>query len=296
MPRVLGEFQLVDTSTFESPNSGIMYRYRDSAGFRPDVFRYPVSVGTGPCNACCLRSAAAGELATYRRTIPEQVRRGYVDSVELVNDEPIVPGRGSWLTPGRHARFRLFREGKEYESHFVILAGQEQFLKVRATFLPGSVTSARLQEFIAQVLASAPPQYRCPAGPSTTEGIVMYTALPAANNDLPPRIDSLLAEEGYAVDYRSVDATDGRWRTAPRFSWPSDSPGATLTGESKPGLMLYVASQVRGDSVYFQVDGQSLCATDGGGKTGTDPGSSLEILAVMELTSATTLDTAKAVR
>lgn len=296
MPRTIGEFALVDTSTFDFPNGGIMYRYRDSAGFQPDVFRYPVTSGTGPCTGACLSDASAHEVATYRHSVPEQVRRGYIDSVQLVSDEAIVPERGSWLTPGRHARFRLFRDGKQYESHFVIVAGQELFLKVRATFLPGSVTPEHLHKFISQLLASAPPDYRCPDGPSASAGMTMSTALLAASHDLPPRIDSALADEGYALEYRSVDETDGRWRTAPRFSWPPDSPGASLAGESKAGLMLYVASQVRGDSVYFQVDAQSLCAT--GGKAGpeNDPGGTLEALAVIELTAAATTDSSKSVR
>jgi hypothetical protein len=296
MPRILGEFALVDTSTFDFPNGGIMYRYRDSAGFQPDVFRYPVASGTGPCTGACLIDASASEVATYRRSIPELVRRGYVDSVQFVNDEPVMPERGSWLTPGRHARFRVFRDGREYESHIVILAGQELFLKVRASFTPGSVSPGHLQQFIMQLLAAAPPEYRCPEGLSTSDGMVMSTVLPAATHDLPPRIDSALAEEGFAVEYRAVDETDGRWRTAPRFSWPPDSPGATLAGESKPGLILYVASQVRGDSVYFQVDGHSLCASGGKGSTGTDPGGTLEALAVLELTAAATTDSSKAVR
>lgn len=287
MPVNLGGLALVDTSTFESPNSGIMYRYRDSTGFQADVYRYPVTDALAPCTGKCLTEAAAREIETYRKLVPELIRRGIVDSVQFLREEPLAPRGTSWLSPGWHATFRIFRQGKELESHFVVLAGQETLVKLRASYPPQAFSAARLNQFIESLLDLAPPQYACPEGPSTADGITMSAAFTAADHDLPARIDSSLAALGYQVEYRTLDDTDGRWRTAPRFDLTE---GVDAAGTPNPGVVLYVATQIRGDSVYYQTRAQLLCAFPSDQKNGTAEGNVVQMIAAMTLTSSATSD------
>ena len=58
---------------------------------------------------------------------------------------------------------------------------------------------------------------------------------------------------------------EGRWQIAPRFTWTAAEKEVAREGDEHPGVGLFVASQVRGDSTQLEVGARVLCQLAGDG-------------------------------
>jgi hypothetical protein len=127
------------------------------------------------------------------------------------------PPKQSWLRKGRYGRLVGTRNDRPVESHYFVFAGQETFIKVRSTFVPGALDPKALEIFVDDLLASVTPHYECPGVTLTRDPSVLYLPIfipiEAPMQSLPRLVDSILTGMGYGFDFRWID--EGRWRTLP---------------------------------------------------------------------------------
>lgn len=286
MPGRIAGFELVDTFAFPEASAGVSYRYRDSAGLTLDVYRYPIPAQVGPCAGDCLVRAAEAEVEAFRAAAPEFVRRHLWDSLVVVQDGGAAVPTGSWLAPGRHLTLRLVRQGRSYESHVAVFAGQEIFVKLRMTFAPDSARRRSALQFLAALPEAAPPEYRCPAGPLDVPGVMISSRGPRRLDHAPQRVQAALEHLGYTVAYRGEgDAGTSYWRTAPRFFRPGRPGAQALASGPSPGVVVFVVLRTAGDSSAYQVFAHALCTVPGDRAEVQRAARALEMTAVGEVTS-----------
>jgi|GEM_PF-6336511 len=284
MPRDLPGYEVIDTSVFEQANAGLMYRYSGANGFVPDIYLYPMRPRGSLCTGDCRERAAKDELASFKDLIPALIQRGYYDSMVVVSERAAPAPAGSWLGTGRHAKLRWVRRGETMESHFVVYAGEEQLLKLRASFPVGAVSDEQLDAFLQALLAGTPAPYSCAKGPSTADMTVVSvsTAHPPAR--VVAVIDSVMGTSPRTIDFRAPD--QGIWRSAPTFTWPAGTATEAWHGSVSPGYVLFATAAPAGDSTKVQIGAQVLCRPEGGSNGNVETTLSL-FAAVWTLTDVT---------
>jgi len=286
MPRDIPGYQVIDTSVFEQPNSGLMYRYSGANGFVPDIYLYPMRPRGSLCTGDCREQAAKDELASFRELIPALIQRGYYDSMVVVDERAAPVPAGSWLGTGRRAKLRWVSRGVTKESHFVVYAGQEQLLKLRASFPVGSVSDEQLESFLQELVARTPAPYSCAKGASTADMTVVSVATARPAVRVAAVLDSVLRTSPRVIDFRAPD--QGNWRGAPTFTWPAGSASEGWHGAVSPGYILFASAAPAGDSTKVQIGAQVLCRPEGGSNDNVETTLSLfaAVWTVTDLTKA----------
>lgn len=260
LPREVPGYTFVDTSAFPQANAGISYRYRGANGLRPDVYLYPHPPAASLCRGECRDDAARVEAANFRDLLPALIERKYYDSMVVIGDEPLRVPSGSWVGEGRHLTLRTVSHGQTATSHFMVWAGAETYLKIRATYPIGTVPDTQVRAFAEEILRRTPPPYTCGSGPSNAQVVSVSTAFPDMPKVLVQRIDSVLGASATSLDFRAPDR--GLWRSAPTFTWPSGTATERWTRTTNPGYVLFVRAEPQGDSTSVSFSAQTLCAAE----------------------------------
>jgi hypothetical protein len=261
----------MDSSTFEQANAGIQYQYVAENGFRPNVYVYPHAPAQGLCLGDCRTAMARREVESFKELTSAMIQRGYYDSMTVVRDESFPAPAGSWLGEGRHVTLRVVQRGEVGESHFLVWAGQETLVKIRATYPVGQFPTTQLKTFANELVAEFPPRYSCPLAPSRSNSITASVVLPKLDQALADRIDGAFADLPAGLSYRAP--AQGQWRSEPTFVIPRGVPPTIASPERNPGYILSVTFEPRGDSVSMAVTTAPLCEVPATGEPNrSEPG------------------------
>jgi hypothetical protein len=284
LPRSLPGYEVRDTSIFEEPNSGVMYRYQGPGTFVPDVFLYPVPPQGALCQGTCRSEVAEAEVGAFRQSIPTLIARGYADSIVDFLENSVQAPAQSWVGNGYHLRFRLVRRGASRDSHLYVFAGLESFVKFRATFSPGTVPDSLLDSFVQTILIQAPPPYTCAAGYRTEPGISVSVTLAETATELASAVGAAFERLGYTLDYQGPHF--GLWRTLPSFEWPAGTDSEDWHGASSPGLTLFAMLTEKQDSIVATFSSQAVCNQAASSRNKKDETTVLQTLSALQLTTA----------
>jgi hypothetical protein len=261
VPHDIPGYSIIDSTTFREPNAGRSFRYSDGSGFEPDVYIYPMPPGDEPCVAGCLAEAAEREYGNFKGLFPALIQRKYYDSIVVIREEPAAVPAGSWLGKGRHATLRMVVQGQSHESHFIVYAGRDQFVKVRVSAPVDAGVGPRLDAFLGELVARAPAPFSCARGETDAQGIMVSVALRHPPEQVAHVIDSVLGTPPRGIDYQLAD--QGYWRSLAIFSWPGGSGSEDWHDRANPGYRLTLATRAEGDSTKLQVASRTLCRPEG---------------------------------
>jgi hypothetical protein len=138
-PEVVGKFRTVGRHDYPDPRMGTNVRYARDDGRYVDIYVYPGVRVDSACDAAC---AVDAEADGFVAGIPELVRAGHYEQMEMAGDERLQPGTGAPWAYGRHLRLKVRLEGEVKDSHYYLYSFPGFFLKVRATF-PSSADPLR---------------------------------------------------------------------------------------------------------------------------------------------------------
>ncbi|HEV3052701.1 MAG TPA: hypothetical protein VGX50_20475, partial [Longimicrobium sp.] len=150
-PEEVAGFHIVGRHDYPDPAYGTNIRYgRDRDERYVDIYVYPGVPVNSACDAAC---AVNTEADGFIQGIPELLRAGHYESLELTADERLRPGPGAPWAYGRHLTFRGRLRGQPVESRYYLYSFPGFVLKVRATYPPGSADArADVQPFVDDLL------------------------------------------------------------------------------------------------------------------------------------------------
>ncbi len=151
VPDQVGAFRRTETFTYPRADAGTLYRFRGGGSLDPDVYVYPVSPetrgkGPGP------REWAASEGPMFRLVLAAQQAQGRLESVRMVADSAVRWTVGTAPLDGWHTVARVTLQGQERDTHQLLFGIGDDFVKVRASFAPGSASDAELRQFAQALL------------------------------------------------------------------------------------------------------------------------------------------------
>lgn len=226
-------FLLAERTALGGANAGIMYRYLRADGVGVDLFVTPLPPSLDPCREACADSALAILSAEFAQAV---VDAGGPDSLRLAGSTVVTPPQGSWLERGRLTAIHAYADSSGIDSYLWLYLGQETLVQVRGPHPAGGITFATLNQVVSTLVVSVPPIYDCPDGLSDVPAQVRLVPLDFQMTRLQGLVDSTLLALGYSFVYR--DSTHGRWRTAPRYTWPDSSAVARAARWGRPGIEL----------------------------------------------------------
>jgi hypothetical protein len=151
VPDQVGAFRRTETITYPRADAGTLYRFRGGGSLDPDVYVYPVAPetrgkGPGP------REWAASQGPLFQLILEAQKQQGRLESVRMVADSAFRLTVRSALVDGWHTSARVTLQGQERDTHQLLFGVGDDFVKVRTSFAPGSVTDAELRQFAQALL------------------------------------------------------------------------------------------------------------------------------------------------
>jgi hypothetical protein len=148
-PAEVAGFRLEGRHDYPDPRYGVNLRYTRGGGAYVDVYVYPGVRVDAACDAAC----AVGEEADgFVEGLPELVRAGSYERMQVTADQPLHPGAGAPWAFGRHVTLRVQRQGRTMDSHFYLYSFPGFMLKVRATYAPSDAMDRDVEAFVAELL------------------------------------------------------------------------------------------------------------------------------------------------
>jgi hypothetical protein len=148
-PEAVGKFRTVGRQDYPDPRMGTNVRYARDDGRYVDIYVYPGVRVDSACDAAC---AVDAEADGFVAGIPELVRSGRYEQMEMAGDERLQPGPGARWAYGRHLRLKVRVGGEGRDSHYYLYSFPGFFLKVRATFPPSADTLRDVTAFVDELL------------------------------------------------------------------------------------------------------------------------------------------------
>lgn len=149
-PEKVAGFRIINRHDFPDPAYGTSVRYgRESDDQFLDIYVYPGVRVDSACDAAC---AVNGEADGFIEGVPEFLRAGHFEQMELADDARLRPGPGAAWAYGRHLTFKAKRRGQVVETHYYLYSFPGFFLKVRATYPPSPASAADVQAFVGELL------------------------------------------------------------------------------------------------------------------------------------------------
>lgn len=148
VPTAVGGFRRTDVHRFPDAAMGVAYRFRDNSVLQPDVYHYPRDV-EGPVSTTELLQQGRQLI----RILPMQRAAGRFNTYEVLADSILVVALPGGTLRGSHVELLLTRQ-EQRASHQHVFALGSEFVKIRTSFPPAEETTARLEEFIEDLLAA----------------------------------------------------------------------------------------------------------------------------------------------
>jgi hypothetical protein len=137
---------------YRDPSAGVVLRYVRPDSLVTDVFVYPGPDLGARCARECAHKVMDAEIDDFRTSFPEMIRLGYVQSITIVTDEPVLPPAGAVWQLGRHLRLVVQRDQRLQRSDFYLFYLPGYRVKVRGTFVPTEQRLRELEAFAAEVV------------------------------------------------------------------------------------------------------------------------------------------------
>ncbi|HEU4885103.1 MAG TPA: hypothetical protein VFT45_22775 [Longimicrobium sp.] len=150
-PEKVGEFRVVGRHDYPDRRLGTTVRYAADDERYVDIYVYPGVRVDSTCDAAC---AVDAEADGFVESIPELVRAGRFEQLEVAGDERFQPAAGAEWAYGRHLSLKGRSEGVVVDSHYFLYSFPGFFLKVRATFPPSPDALADVKAFLVELLGT----------------------------------------------------------------------------------------------------------------------------------------------
>jgi hypothetical protein len=135
VPERVAAFKMQTRRDYDDPALGVQLRYQGPDSVSADVFVYPGPDLGAACPLACAQRYLDDEIAQFRRSIPELLRRGYFQQVNITLSEPLVPNGATPLQLGHHLAMAVTRDGRDQRSELYLYYLPGYRVKVRATFV-----------------------------------------------------------------------------------------------------------------------------------------------------------------
>lgn len=153
VPLSVAAFKMTKRHDYEEAGAGVQLRYEGPENLIADVFVYPGPDLASKCPLACASKLLAAEVAGFEGSIPEIIRRGFVQSAKITATETLVPpSAGPWQV-GHHLTLAVMRDSLAQRSEFYLFYLPNFRVKVRATF---TESEAHLRNISAFVTALVP--------------------------------------------------------------------------------------------------------------------------------------------
>lgn len=154
-PAEVAGFRLEGRHDYPDPRYGVNLRYTRGGGAYVDVYVYPGVRVDAACDAAC---AVGQEADGFVESLPELVRAGSYERMEVTGDQPLQPGAGAPWAFGRHVTLRVRRQGRTMDSQFYLYSFPGFMVKVRATYAPSDAMQRDVEAFVAELLTRLLPE------------------------------------------------------------------------------------------------------------------------------------------
>lgn len=154
-PAEVAGFRLEGRHDYPDPRYGVNLRYTRGGGAYVDVYVYPGVRVDAACDAAC---AVGQEADGFVSGLPELVRSGSYERMEVTGDRPLHPGAGAPWAFGRHVALRVRRQGRTMDSQFYLYSFPGFMVKVRATYAPSDAMQRDVEAFVAELLTRLLPE------------------------------------------------------------------------------------------------------------------------------------------
>ena len=260
VPDSVGVFAMSGRKDFDDPGLGVMLRYQRADSLRVDVFVYPGPDLATNCALQCAKETLDEDIATFSKAFPEMVKRHYVDSIVVLEDDTLTPAAGDRWQLGRHLTLRIWQGGKTERSDYYLYYLPGVRVKLRASYVADSMRVAAVTAFAGEIIPALLAEPRVAgAGSPADRHIAVTVTLPGAPPPIFAKLLAALLKEGYTIADSSRAA--GWITTAPSFRWPEGSEKEDWHGSESPGVLLQVRMQPKGDSTTVSISGQSPTVT-----------------------------------
>lgn len=152
VPRQVAGFGLMLRHDYDDPRAGVQLRYSGPDSVVADVFVYPGPDLARDCARACAAQVLSEEIAAFRASFPELLRRGYVQAIAVAADESLVPPEGAPWQLGHHLRLAVTRAERPQRSEFYLFYVPGYRVKVRSTFDDTSPHLQSVDAFVAGIV------------------------------------------------------------------------------------------------------------------------------------------------
>jgi hypothetical protein len=158
LPDDLADFSLVDIYEYPDPTLGMRVRYAAPSGLRADVFLYPIIPTALARSRPARDSAAANEFERAKIDIETWRAQEGLPAPKPVNEAALqLPAETGNTAVGHRATVSLHEQGIDWYSHLYVIAAQDTYVKVRATYPQAGRTPEpppALAEFVQALFAA----------------------------------------------------------------------------------------------------------------------------------------------
>jgi hypothetical protein len=255
VPDSVGQFQRVETKRFPEAANGTMFRYRRGDRLVADAFLYPGPDLGVACDLACAGRLLAREGDGFVSSLPELVRRQYIDTVGTVHDSTLTPSsRANWQL-GRHVHYETRMRGDARWSDLFLFYLPNLRVKVRATYEPGDVHRNDIAAFAHALMDGLTSDTSAEQESELGRMINISTRFVGSPAELYPTALAVLRGQGFQIDDSS--STSVRIVTAPNYQSPAGTPSASLPVTESPGFRLIVELRETGDSTHVVTSAQA---------------------------------------
>lgn len=160
IPNFAGDFRLQGMYRFGRPELGVGFRYSDGEPVRLDVYVYPVPPEVAASDDPVAAAAEVGR-TELREGLDGEVRKGNLQSFELLTDSTITVSLPHGQLPGTYIFLRFISGGSTMDSHQHHFMVGDQLVKVRTSYpadaMEAATVDAFIRDFLDRLTSPAPP-------------------------------------------------------------------------------------------------------------------------------------------
>jgi hypothetical protein len=251
VPKQVAGFEFVARHDYDDQSLGVQLRYANADSVMVDVFVYPGPDLAQHCAQACAAQQLDTELADFRGSIPEMIKRGYVQAMTVVREENLAPPAGAAWRLGHHMRLAVKRDDRPMRSEFYLFYLPRYRVKIRSTF---SDSSPRVQSVEGFASGLVPAMVGAAQRPAADERNAISMSVKLSNR--PSQVFLLAARALRDLGFTIADSSSstGELNTSPSYAWPAGSEKEKWHGTESPGVVLHVVARASGtDSTFFGV-------------------------------------------
>jgi len=263
VPKQVAGFEFVSRHDYDDPASGVQLRYANADSVMADVFVYPGPDLSQKCAQPCAAQALDAEIADFHSSIPELIKRGYVQAMTVVSEEPLVPPAGAAWRLDRHMKLAVTRHDRPMRSEFYLYYLPGYRVKIRSTFDDTTPHGQSVQGFASGLV---PEMVGAAEHPPAHEEKAISMSVKLANR--PSQVFLLAARALHDLGFTIADSSSekGELNTSPSYAWPAGSEKEKWHGAESPGVVLHVVARASGaDSTFLGVTAVAPTRTVAGG-------------------------------